>query len=58
MLNMKSLTMKYPLGSRIISSVLTKGFVDFLSVMMDKIPEAINCSDKKKTLSGHFLCTK
>ena len=52
---MKSLTLKYLLwvssSSVVLSLVLTKGFVDFLSIMMDKIPETINCSGKKKTLS-------
>lgn len=43
---------------RVKALVLTKSFVDFVSPMTDRIPEMINCSDKRKMLSGQFLCTK
>ena len=43
---------------RVKALVLTKNFVDFVSPMTDRIPEMINCSERRKMLSGQFLYTK
>lgn len=48
----------HPHQFRFKALILTKSFVDFFSPMTDRVPEMINCSDKRKMLSGQFQCTK
>lgn len=41
----------------VIVLILTKGLVDFFSVMIDRDPEMTNYSERRKKWSSQYLCT-